>query len=57
MCEAVLASKCKWDNEQERSMKNISGENHHWVTEEVNGKIKNKSRSQGKNCEDGRKDK
>jgi len=39
----VTGSKCNWDNEQERCMKNISGENHHWKTEEVDGRIINGS--------------
>jgi hypothetical protein len=38
MYEAVTGSKCNWDNEQEKCMENISGENHHWKTEEMNGR-------------------
>ena len=38
MYEAVAGLKCNWDNEQERCMENISAENYHWKTEEMDGR-------------------
>jgi len=43
MYEAMTGSKCNWDNKQKRCMGNISGKNHHWKTEEMTGRIINRS--------------
>jgi len=48
MYEAVTGSKCNWDNEQGRCMENISGENHQWKPEEMEGWLINRSNA-GKN--------
>jgi len=39
----MTGSKCNWDNEQERCMGNTGGDNHHWKTEEMAGRITDRS--------------